>query len=137
MNCALTDDCDDELTAIPLLTPSPPLVTSGTLVLAATNWLNAAHCAAASRLTRSAASFCFFDFFRGFAPVVAANASNRQQIKSTVTENRDELLVISLSLATIANKNPAFGSIADRDFAVIGSGLINSSRHWLPPPERL
>jgi hypothetical protein len=50
-------------------------------------------------LTRSAASFCFFDFFRGFAVAVAANASNRQQIKGKVIENRDELLAISLSLS--------------------------------------
>jgi hypothetical protein len=78
-----------------VLTPSPPSATEGTLVLAATNRLNADHCAAASRLTRSAASFCFLDFFRGFAPAVAANANNKQQTKGNVIENRDDLWAIS------------------------------------------
>ncbi|HEX3083963.1 MAG TPA: hypothetical protein VHP99_05540 [Pyrinomonadaceae bacterium] len=109
----LTDDDDDiTLVSTPRLTSNPPPVKpviGGALVLAAINWLNAAHCAAASRLTRSAASLCFFDFFRGFAPTVAANASNKQQIKGKVIENRDELLAISLSLATdlqIGNLRP-------------------------------
>jgi hypothetical protein len=89
----LTDDADEVVTlvSIPLLTANPPSVTDGTPALAATKRLNADHCAAASRLTRSAASFCFLDFFRGFAPTFAANASNRQQIKGKVIENRDEL----------------------------------------------
>jgi hypothetical protein len=118
------------------LTPDPPSVTSGTFVLVASNRLNAAHCAAASRLTRSAASFCFLDFFRGFAPAVAANASSRQKTKSNVIENRDLLLAISLSLTELQIAT-CFASITDRDFAVDRSGVINLSRRWLPAAEML
>src|SRR4051812_21786386 len=98
MNCAFADDCDDDvaLISIPLLTPEPP---SLTFALVATNRLNAAHCIAASRFTRSAAAFCFLDFFRGFATTVEANASNRQPI-SKANENLENLWAISLSLAT-------------------------------------
>src|SRR4051812_3559685 len=99
MNCAFVDDCDDVVAviSIPLLTPEPPSVTFDRV---ATNRLNAAHCIAASRFTRSAAAFCFLDFFRGFATAVEAHASNRQPIKGKANENLENLWPISLSLAT-------------------------------------
>src|SRR3954452_9988335 len=85
MNCAFADDCDDDVAviSIPLLTPEPSSVTSD---LVATNRLNAGHCMAASRFTRSSAAFCFLDFFRGFATTVEAHASNRQPIKGKAIE---------------------------------------------------